>query len=169
MDSFSIDPTSLLMDSSLGVTIYDKNFELISWNDEYSDLGITPKSDLKEGLHLRETYSIAYRLGVFDGNRIRNSDERFQITLDGKSPEHETLNLPCNGKATIKRLFLPKIGVAALFLRQNQFQTQTQSQIAHCINNRMAKILINLELAFATGDEEYFQKARDLCSAPVTF
>ena len=72
MDS-RIDPTCLLMDSPIGVTIYDSNFELTSWNREYSELGITPKSNLKEGLNLKETYSIAHSLGVFDEKRPQKS------------------------------------------------------------------------------------------------
>ena len=165
MESIKLDPTCWLMDLPIGVTIYDSNFELISWNHEYTELGITPKSNLREGLNLKETYSIADRLGVFGENRTQDVNERFLLATQKKAPEIEKLHSPACGDVTVRRIFLPGIGVVALFLKPTY---KLSRQIAHSFNNHLAKILINLELASATGgNNDYLRKAKELCSVSL--
>ena len=180
MDSNCINPLAMLMDSSIGATIYNKEYELIAWNSEYAELGITPKADLREGFNLLDTYSIAVKLGVF--NSDDSAEEKFRQAVCKDSPSSEVLNLPTGGRATVRRIFLPGLGVAALFVNSKDVNRKKWTdhlsrvkndnaldgfQVLHSYNNRLTKILARIELATITGDDQHLEIAKNLCTEKV--
>ena len=162
------DSISLLLGSNDAVTIYNSDFQLIAWNNEYADLGITPRKDVKYGLHLTDTYVLAARSGVFgtgDPNAIASKriDEAFAQT----SPRTELLSVPNGNKTLARRFFLPNIGVAAIFADttelRSQFQrvrrkenieiiTRARRGYLDQLDSQLTSIMSIIDLARLTGD-----------------
>ena len=166
---------TILLTIEEGVTIYDTDFRLVAWNDQYAEMGITPPDKIRDGLHIEDTYRYAADLGVFgkgDPNRIAN--ERIHQLYAGDSPKVEDL-LGCNGRTIeIRRFFLPGIGVAAVFTdvtdarrtaaklrRAEDLEVLAKSTggFAHDFNNILQAIMTNLHLAKKNDDLKHVENA----------
>lgn len=169
------DSMTTILGSDVGVTIYDTDFQLIAWNDQYAQMGLTPKSDIKYGLHLVDTYSMASRLGIFGpGNPDELAEQRFQEASSGRSPRSESFQSPQGFEVNVRRFFLPNIGVAAIFAESTDVQQELRArqrkstlnlmnmmrrESQHSFNNQLSTILANIEFAKLTGDMTFLDKA----------
>ena len=151
----------ILLSIEEGVTIYDTEMRLVSWNDRYASMGITPAESLTRGLHINDVYRMAAELGVFGpGDPEKIARERIRQIRAKESPEVEDLRGSDGRTIEIRRYFLPDWGVVAVFsdvteLRHSQTRLLRSDQqkllaramggFAHDLKNHLHAIINALE------------------------
>jgi len=162
-----------------GITLYDKDYRLVLWNQQYEALKITPAEHLYYGASIMDAYEHAARQGVYGaGDPVAIGQNRIANLKAGELIETELLTPPTGALIRIRRFRTKEGGFFATFrdvtdqVRQEQQQRQTAKLdaigqltggMAHDLNNLLGIILGNLDMALETGakDNPYLHKAVD--------
>lgn len=151
-----------LLDIAEGVTIFDADLRLVTWNAEYAGLGLVPVDELRAGLTIEEIYQLAFENGVFTRDWEARARSRLSAVRAGSAPACEDLPLADGRTVEIRRYFLPGFGLAAVFsdvtarraeearrLRGESLATlgRVAGGLAHDFNNLLTVITGSLELA----------------------
>ncbi len=99
-----------------GITIYNKNLELVAWNPVYERMQIFPPEFTKFGFPLKQAYKGIAKLGLFGpGDPEKLADMHIESIRTREMIAEEELYPPTGRVIKIHRYYLPDGGMCATF------------------------------------------------------
>ncbi|MFT5707477.1 MAG: diguanylate cyclase (GGDEF)-like protein [Oceanospirillaceae bacterium] len=139
-----------------GISIYDEQLRLVTWNSKFETMGINPDGPIREGANLKDHYlELAHKGVLGPGDPKILAQEYVDIILTRKMKLQEDLNGSDGRVIQINRYYLSGGGLCAVFTdvtEQRKSQAELVQQANHdfltgCLNRQFVAKALDLLLA----------------------
>ncbi|MGB1237704.1 MAG: putative bifunctional diguanylate cyclase/phosphodiesterase [Pseudomonadales bacterium] len=136
-----------------GISIYDEELRLVTWNSKFESMGIHSHAPIEQGKSLIDSYREVAELGVFGpGDPEQLAQEHIDIIRTRKMKLQEDLHSPSGKVIQINRYYLSGGGMCAVFTDVTE-QRESQRELVHQANHDFLTGCLNRQFIVEAIDE----------------